>query len=422
MSIQLPPLPETWSTTRVDRVASVNARIGWKALTADEYQLDGYAFLSTPNIKTQEIDFKNVNFITEERYEESPELKLQKGDVLLAKDGNTLGIVNIVRFLPRSATVNGSIAVIRPFGIDPTFLKYLLESQFIQATINQLKGGMGVPHLFQWDIKRLPAPLPPRQEQRRIADFLDVETARIDSLAAARKKMASLLALKRERLIESNLQLDSAIQEAKVTPLKYLAAEVTVGIVITPAKWYVTNGGVPALRGTNVRPGRISGANLVKISDAGHLENRKSRLRSGDLVIVRTGQAGAAAVVPSALDGANCIDLIIIRPGPALSPRYLEYVLNSGYARRHVEEYSTGSIQAHFNVGAMKQIPIPSIPRKYQDRLVAAIDDAVARIDRLSERIQDQATLLMERRQALISAAVMGQFDVSTASGRGVTE
>src|SRR5690606_28742359 len=85
----------------------------------------------------------------------------------------------------------------RAFGIDPRFLKYVLESQLIQAVINMLKGGMGVPHLFQWDIKRLPIPLPSIDEQRRIADFLDAETARINRFGDANDRLLALLAERR---------------------------------------------------------------------------------------------------------------------------------------------------------------------------------------------------------------------------------
>lgn len=180
-------LPESWGTTRLDRVATVNARIGWKALTATEYQPSGYAFLATPNIKTPKIDFENVNYISKFRFDESPELKLRNGDVLLAKDGNTLGIVNIVTNLQQDATVNGSIAVLRPFGVDPRFLRFAIASSVIQGHISSVKDGMGVPHLFQRDIKRFQLPLPPEEEQRRISDFLDMETARIDELSHLRR-------------------------------------------------------------------------------------------------------------------------------------------------------------------------------------------------------------------------------------------
>src|SRR5690606_26264127 len=207
-------------------------------------------------------------------------------------------------------------------GVDKRFLGYHCRSQHFIDEITARSTGVSYPAINPSEIGDLPIRLPSLEEQRRIADFLDAETARIDSLTAARQKMASLLALKRDRLIEAYLQIDSTAHGIAFSPLKYLAAEVTVGIVITPAKWYVTSGGVPALRGTNVRPGKISADSLVRISNAGHLENRKSRLRSGDVVVVRTGQAGSAAVVPPALDGANCIDLIIVRPGPKLFPRH----------------------------------------------------------------------------------------------------
>ena len=50
------------------------------------------------------------------------------------------------------------------------------------------------------------------------------------------------------------------------------------------------------------------------------------------------GQAGAAAVVPAELDGANCIDLLIIRRSRKLRPRFLEYVLNSDWTAKHIGE------------------------------------------------------------------------------------
>jgi type I restriction enzyme S subunit len=59
--------------------------------------------------------------------------------------------------------------------------------------IESIKGGMGVPHLFQWDIKRLPLDVPPLDQQRRIADFLDAETARIDQLISAISVSSALL-------------------------------------------------------------------------------------------------------------------------------------------------------------------------------------------------------------------------------------
>lgn len=261
----------------------------------------------------------------------------------------------------------------------------------------------------------LPVTVPPTEEQHRIADFLDTETSRIDHLVSRRRQMCDLLILRRGRVVEHVLRLEE--QSEAFVPLKYLAHEITVGIVITPAKWYVDQEGVPALRGVNVRPGRIVRDNMVYISIEGHALNRKSKLALEDVIVVRTGQAGAAAVVPAELDGANCIDLILIRPGRDLDSRYLEHVLNSTYARRQVAENAVGSIQAHFNVGAMRQLAVPSLLVTEQRRLVDEVDSQVDVIDRLMARIDNQLNLLAERRQALITAAVTGQLDVTTARG-----
>lgn len=143
-------VPEEWEVSRLCYESWVRARLGWKGLKAEEYVNDGFAFLATPNIKGTYIDFEDVNYINESRYEESPEIKIRIGDVLLAKDGSTLGTVNVVRKLPREATVNSSIAVITPneslYGV---FLYFLFKSIFMENTIQRIKGGMGVPHLFQ---------------------------------------------------------------------------------------------------------------------------------------------------------------------------------------------------------------------------------------------------------------------------------
>lgn len=179
-------VPEHWVVTRLDFVACVKARLGWKGLTASEYVPDGYIFLSTPNIKGEgEIDFTNVNFITADRYYESPEIMLQVGDVLIAKDGSTLGTTNVVRHLPAPATVNSSIAVLRPkSSIDSSFFFRWLTGAYMQCVIDSKKDGQGVPHLFQADIKKFSILLPPLPEQLAIAAYLDEETARLDALIA----------------------------------------------------------------------------------------------------------------------------------------------------------------------------------------------------------------------------------------------
>jgi len=176
-------IPASWTINKIGIECIVKARLGWKGLKASEYVDEGYIFLATPNIKGREIDFQNVNYITAERYFESPEIMLKVGDVLIAKDGSTLGITSVIRYLPNPATVNSSIAVIRPDqSLDSIFLYWFLSANYIQGFIQRMKDGMGVPHLFQADLRKFVVLVPPLTEQQAIANYLDHETAKIDAL------------------------------------------------------------------------------------------------------------------------------------------------------------------------------------------------------------------------------------------------
>jgi len=197
-------IPKHWNRSKLGFETTVKARLGWKGLKAEEYVKKGYVFLATPNIKYNEIDFINVNFITKDRYKESPEIMLREGDLLVTKDGSTTGTTNIVRYLLRPATVNSSIAVIRPKkNYNSIYLYYYFISTFIQETIKLMKGGMGVPHLFQADLRWFDVLLPPLEEQQQIADYLDDKTSKIDKLIDKSKKSIELLKEKRVALISS---------------------------------------------------------------------------------------------------------------------------------------------------------------------------------------------------------------------------
>jgi type I restriction enzyme, S subunit len=289
----------------------------------------------------------------------------------------------------------------------PHFLLYALRG--LRDEILGMRMGSTHQTIYMPDIERIAVPVPPVWIQERIADFLDVETARIDALIAKKRRLSDLAVERLSSVIE--LQLRTLATQIGERRLKMVAEDITVGIVITPSAWYVEGDGVPALRGVNVKPGRIDVSDLIKLSHEGHGLHRKSALRAGDVVVVRTGQAGAAAVVPDSLNGANCIDLLIVRPG-ALDSRYLSFVLNSDWTQKHVEKHSVGAIQAHFNVGSLAELPIPTPSVKEQAEFVPKIDRIATRHRATREKIDKQIALLREHRQALITAAVTGEMEV----------
>ncbi len=197
-------IPIKWALTPLKHFASLKGRLGWKGLKAEEYVEKGFGFLSTPDIKNDIIDFNNINFITEERFLESPEIILEVGDILLVKDGSTLGIVNMVKELPIPSTVNSSIGIIKVFDknvLFPEYLLWLLKSDYIQVVINRLKAGQGVPHLFQKDIKNFIIILPPIKEQKEIVQHIESRNTIVEYLFRTTEKQVEKLKEYRQSII-----------------------------------------------------------------------------------------------------------------------------------------------------------------------------------------------------------------------------
>lgn len=198
-------IPEKWEIKLLSKIIWLRSRLGWKGLKAEEYVELGYPFLSAFNIINNHLNWFDLNYINKQRYDESPEIKLSIGDVLIVKDGAGIGKTARVDNLPYGeSTVNSSLGVITPSEILAyQYLYYFLLSNPFQNMVGFLKNGMGVPHLTQENMKSALIPIPPLSEQQAIASYLDEKTARIDSL----------ISLKQEKITELKNYKKSIIYE-----------------------------------------------------------------------------------------------------------------------------------------------------------------------------------------------------------------
>ena len=193
-----PFVPPGWAYGKLENLIYIAGRIGWRGLKASEYTIEGPLFLSVYNLnKGDNVNFTDIYHISQERYDESPEIMLQENDILLAKDGAGIGKIGIVKDLPKEATVNSSLLVIRASKIFiPEFLFYLLKGPQMQDIARARIAGSATPHLFQRDIKQFTLLIPPLAEQRRIVAEVDrrLESARaVESAVEAGLKRAKRL-------------------------------------------------------------------------------------------------------------------------------------------------------------------------------------------------------------------------------------
>ncbi len=203
---------------------------------------------------------------------------------------------------------------------------------------------------------------------------------------------------------------DGSMSADQGTPLHELA-DLTVGHVGSMATEYV-NVGVPFLRSQNIRPFRLDLDDVKYVSAAFHERLTKSALLPKDVVVVRTGTPGTAAVVPEGLGPVNCADLVVIRPGPQLDSRYLCYFIN-GAAKGYVDSRLVGAVQQHFNVGAAREMIIPPVSLHAQQAIgevLGALDDAIEADRLLMERSEQLAHALVKTIEPSVALASVVEF------------
>lgn len=395
-------IPMDWTLIRLRYVASVKARLGWKGLTASEYVDVGNIFLSTPDIKGASIYFESANFITDERYLESPEIMLQIGDVLLVKDGATLGIVNLVRHLPGRATVNGSIAVIRTrSNLSPNFLFYFLKSHYLQNLIQQVKGGMGVPHLFQSDIVKFQLLIPRIEDQKQIITFLDRETAKIDRLMAVRRKQVERLQEQRTAVIHHAVTkgLDP---QAKMKP----SGVEWLGDI--PASWWIYRLKFTA-RIKNGQDYKLveSESGYPVMGSGGQFAYANTYLHDGESVLFgRKGTINKPLYMNEKFWTVDTMFYTQIKP--VITPKFL-YHCAVGFP---FEYYSTQTALPSMTQQDIGNHPLAIPALNEQRQIVDYIETETAKLDTLIAKYQRELELLAEYRASLISHAVTGKIDV----------
>jgi type I restriction enzyme S subunit len=178
-------IPEHWEQKKFSRVFQVRGRIGWRGYTSEDLRDkdEGVLVLGATNVDDKgKIDLSKLTYVSREKYEESPEIKLKGGELLIVKVGATIGKVGLVPADFTEATVNPNLMLARSKKAESKYFFYFLHAKAMQAIIGLEKMAGAQDAINQEFISNLSILFPPIHEQCEIADYLDRETAKIDSL------------------------------------------------------------------------------------------------------------------------------------------------------------------------------------------------------------------------------------------------
>lgn len=166
-------IPKSWKWVRLGQLADVYGRIGFRGYTkADLVEAgQGAISMSPSNITfSGDIIFENNTYITWEKYDESPEIKIREGDVLIVKTGSSFGKTGIVEKMPEKCTINPQLAILKNILCDRYYLNLYMKCSHAWKQYNSFVVGAATPTFSQEKLANMLIPLPPLNEQKRIVD------------------------------------------------------------------------------------------------------------------------------------------------------------------------------------------------------------------------------------------------------------
>jgi type I restriction enzyme S subunit len=349
-------------------------------------------------------------------------LRVFEPGTVLCSCSCSMGATAIVR---RPLVSNQTFIGLKPGKeIDSRFLFYLMRamSDELQARAT----GAIQQYLSRDDFRSLRVPLPPLSVQRRIADFLDAETARMDKLLRVRNSQLSRL----EELWQARLahRAETLIAAYGLVPLRRVITSIEQGWSPQCEDRQATNSEWAVLKTSAVSTGIFQPSQHKRLPERVKADLR-FRIADGDVLMTRGSgspdHVGVAALAKTEGRRLLLSDLLYrMRLRDDWVPEFMILMLSSKPVRSHVSLLLRGQSGQTIKLRAedVKSIGIPATPPGSQRQIAEELKEIHDNIHAAQRAIHRSLALLTERRQSLITAAVTGQLDVSTASGRNVTE
>ncbi|WP_275723909.1 restriction endonuclease subunit S [Vibrio furnissii] len=426
-------LPEHWDEKRLgylasnDKNAFVDGPFG-SDLKTNDYKEDGIPLIQLNNIRDGKHILRNFKYVTEQKKNELSRHIARPRDIVLAKMAEPVARSAIVSEQFDEYVIVADCVKMTPDSqkIDLNFLNWAINSEVVKTQAELVSTGTTRIRISLGELKKLKVPYPSHDEQTKIANFLDHETAKIDTLIEKQQQLIKLLKEKRQAVIShavtKGLNPQAPMKDSGVEWLGEVPEHWGVGKLgyysrvingSTPSKVnqsYWDKREVPWLSSGSVNQYNITTASDY-ISEKALKECSVELLPVGTLVMGMIGQGktrGMSAITH--IEATINQNLAAIIPDNRLDSEYGHLVLQAAY--NEIRECARGGNQAALNCELISnfKVTVPSIDE--QKQIVVDTNAKLNRFDQIIKKTMDFVEHSQERRTALISAAVTGKIDV----------
>lgn len=391
-------------------------------------------YLRAGNIQWGGVDTSDIKEMWLSKRDRA-QLRLDPGD-LLVSEGGDVGRSCLWAAELGDCYFQNSVNRIRARdGNSNRYLCYWMSTIKDKGYIDVLCNKSTIAHFTAEKVEAVPVPFPPVPEQDHISNFLDRETTKIDGLVREQRQLMELLKEKRQAVISQTvikgLNPDAIMKPScvgwlgdvpehwDITPLKWLtdpARPIMYGIVLPGPD---VGEGIPILKGGNVRPSRMNLQSMARTTSEIEAPYARARLKHGDLVYSIRGSIGDCEPVPAELEGSNITqDVARVAVAEGVCAPWVRWALLSSAIRDDLACGSLGAAVRGINIFDLKRASIPTPPPGEQVEIARFITAETEKLEKLATEAQRGIDLLLERRSALIAAAVTGQIDVRKVAER----
>ncbi|EOW9197421.1 restriction endonuclease subunit S [Vibrio cholerae] len=333
-----------------------------------------------------------LNFITEEKFDSLRSGKIEKGDILFCLRGS-LGKFALVDTNIKGAIASSLVIIRANEKVCIDYLKHYLGSFLCQREIQAYENGAAQPNLSATDLKSFQIPLPPLDEQKRIAAILD----KADAIRQKRKQ-AIELADEFLRSVFLDMFGDPVTNPKgwEQVPLSTLSDKILNGTTPKGGSDVYVEKGIAFLRSQNVWKKRIDLDDIVYLDDVTHAKMSKSSLKYKDILITKTGRIntdnsslGRAAIYYGKDDEANINGHVyLVRLKPDNVHEFIEFILTTKEYRDHIRSVCVGGIdKRQLNKNHIEEFPIICPPSSQQQRFVKVLHQSQKVMDNYKEQL-----------------------------------
>jgi type I restriction enzyme S subunit len=448
----LPSLPQGWVWATLEESMK---KVSDGAHFTPHYVDAGYPFIKISDVNGDEIDFSNVQYVDEQAYEYlKKNCNPQKGDVLFSKDG-TVGKVIEIDY-DKQFVVLSSLAIIRPHQNLTTshYLKYLLQSSFIQNQATKSKTGTAISRIIVRNIKPIKIPISPLNEQHRIVTKTEELFTQLDAGVASLKKVQAQLKRYRQAVLKAAFEgrltqewreeHKGGIEPAAGLLEKYKAdlkkrsngkVKLPWPLEIDelpqlPNQWVWTKVGefVEIIRGASPRPAgspRYFGGNIPWITVGELTKNENIYLKTVSSYVTEEGRensrfvkadtllltnSGATLGVPkiTLIDGCINDGSVALLGLDVVLKLYLYFFLKSQTKR--LRQINQGAAQPNLNTDIVRNIVVPFPSLEEQKEVINEIERHFSQIDHLEQTITTSVRQAEILRHSILKRAFEGKL------------